>query len=106
MVQVEQLRRNNHGDREVATQLVVGPFTTGARTIDVLVDAATIHDGWVHMELGVIGGVCRTGEPIDPFQLGRNKITKRDVIALLKRCLDQITPLPVRNQAPGTVDCK
>jgi len=63
---VKQLRRNNHGNREVATELVVGPFTTVARAIDVLVDAATIHNGRVHIILGVVDGGCWVNE-FSPF---------------------------------------
>jgi len=66
VLRVEQLRSDNHGNREVAAELVVGPFTTGARAIHVLVDAATVHDGRVHVVLSVVGGVCRTDE-FSPF---------------------------------------
>jgi hypothetical protein len=66
VLRVEQLRCNNHGNREVTAELVVGPSATRARTVYILVDATAIHDGWIHIVLGIISGVCWADE-FSPF---------------------------------------
>lgn len=43
----EQLWSDSHGDREVGSELVVGPFATGTSPESVFVDSATVYEGGV-----------------------------------------------------------
>jgi len=56
-MRIEELWGDGHGDWEVGTKLIVGPFVVGAGTVDIFVDSAAVDEGCVYTVLRVFGWV-------------------------------------------------
>lgn len=54
---VEEFRCDSHGDGEVATKLIVRPFSVLGSSVDVLVDSAAVDDSGVNFVIDVFGRV-------------------------------------------------
>lgn len=70
------------------TYLVIGPFPIFGRTVDILVNASSVHHLRVDVELGVFRGIGR------------------DIVASLERGLDQVGPFLVSDQSLLSINCE
>lgn len=54
---IKQLWCHDHRDGEVWPELVIGPFPTGARSKDILVNSSAVNDVCGDLVLGILGRI-------------------------------------------------
>lgn len=54
---IKQLRRHNHGDREITSELIVGPLPSATGTEYILVDPSTVDKPGGNLILGIFSRI-------------------------------------------------